>query len=491
MNEPKAVRLIRGLKTSELRGFFQYASCELFNQNPRLVALAGYLQELPAAGETEDLSHDRLARVAFPEANSVDPQKLHDQLAQLARLAESYLAWLHFSRDQRAQSLHLLGHLTHRKEEDLFQKTLRRVNIEPEKANRDEASRLFAFQVAESEMLYQRRSHRREADPASDAGFLDMVQRLDRYYLFSKLKFACEILNRRQVVNTGLALDLVPEIEAYLTRETHVRAQDPGLDIYYHILLTLRPDHEEGVYQRLLELLDRNKELFPKSEQQAMYTFAQNYCIRRVNAGDAGFLEQLFLLYQRLLDQEVLLDEGELAHWHYKNIATVGLRLRRFEWVADFLEKFKPLVPKADRENAFNYTLSSYYYELGQYKDALRLLQQVEFTDVFYHLSAKSVLLKIYFEQDDSDGLGYLTHAFQGLLRRSRHLTGAHVDNYQNLIRFVKKADRLRRRRPLMDAESYALRLAELTEAVKATPGMVNKSWLLLRLQEMAGVSAS
>jgi tetratricopeptide (TPR) repeat protein len=240
-------------------------------------------------------------------------------------------------------------------------------------------------------------------------------------------------------------------------------------------------------YQQLVDLLEEHAGDCSRAEAQAMYTFAQNYCIKKINRGESAFLGELFRLYRQLLDQGILIEsDGYLAHWYYKNITTVGLRLGDYEWVKDFLETYRQKIHPADRDNAYNYNLSAYYYEQRRYHEAMKLLQQVEFTEVNYHLSAKALLLKIYYELEEDEALKYLIQSYQVYLKRNQDLAVAHIEGHKNLLRFVKKAYRLRRRKPQLDEEAFSSRHAALTEQVNTTPGIPNANWLRTIVQEIA-----
>ena len=83
--------------------------------------------------------------------------------------------------------------------------------------------------------------------------------------------------------------------------------------------------------------------------------------------------------------------------------------------------------------------MSTYFFAVEKYKDALKLLQTVEFTDVFYHLGSKSLLLKAYYETDNAESFYSLISAFRVYLRRNKYISESQFSNHLNLINFVKK----------------------------------------------------
>ena len=217
-----------------------------------------------------------------------------------------------------------------------------------------------------------------------------------------------------------------------------------------------------------------------------MYAYAQNYYIRQINRGESRYLHEILQLYKQLLANELLLDQGMIAHEHYKNITTVGLRTKAFDWVLEFLEHYRSRLHPDIRENAYTYNLAAYHYERQQYREAMKLLNHVTFTDVFYHLSAKSILLKIYFELRDDDSLRYHFQAFEAFIKRNKQIPGYHTQTHRNLLRFAKKLWRIRRKQDKYGQEAdLSRRLADLEDAMNETRAIANSSWLRAEISRL------
>ena len=105
----------------------------------------------------------------------------------------------------------------------------------------------------------------------------------------------------------------------------------------------------------------------------------------------------------------------------------------------NFVQKYKEHVAPEFRKNAFAYNMAAYYFGIEKYREALKLLQTVEFTDVFYHLGSKSLLLKAYYEMDNAESFYSLISAFRVYLRRNKKISQAQFSNHLNLINFAKK----------------------------------------------------
>ena len=136
-----------------------------------------------------------------------------------------------------------------------------------------------------------------------------------------------------------------------------------------------------------------------------MYNSAQNYGIRQINAGNTTFLAELFNNYKTLLQTGLIYDGAFLTQADYRNTITAGLRMKEYAWVEAFIHGQKQHLDPRHRNNTFSYNLANFYYQTGAPARAKRLLQSVEFTDVFYGLNARAILVQVYYEDEDDDAL--------------------------------------------------------------------------------------
>jgi Tfp pilus assembly protein PilF len=139
------------------------------------------------------------------------------------------------------------------------------------------------------------------------------------------------------------------------------------------------------------------------------------------------------------LERAVLLENGQLSRYAFKNIAGIAIRLGEFDWTASFLEKFSPTVEASHRRNYTDYNLAKLHHARRDYAKAMRLLHKVEYEDVFLNLDAKVLLLKIYFEQGETEALESFIQSFQRFLQRKSKELGYHRENYLNTLHFANK----------------------------------------------------
>lgn len=273
------------------------------------------------------------------------------------------------------------------------------------------------------------------------ANYHSTVDALDKFYLLEKLRLACAALNNQYVVDLETRPQIAQEISALFDRSPHLHS--PLIQVLHQVMRVFENLDEDSRYPHLQQLLQAHAERIPPSELGVIYTYVQNYCIRQINRGRSDYLRELFLIYCRLLDRGLLLENGQLSPWHFKNIVVVALRLQEYQWTEAFIQDNVKLIPKAFRENARTYNLAKLYFHKGDYSQVKKLLLQVEYEDVFYNLDSKTMLAKIYYEEGEDITLDAFARTFLAYLRRNQLVSKDHRTRYSNFIRFVVRMSRM------------------------------------------------
>jgi tetratricopeptide (TPR) repeat protein len=250
----------------------------------------------------------------------------------------------------------------------------------------------------------------------------------------------------------------------------------PAIKIYLSIYQTLSGSDNQDVYFELLEQLQHYSHLFKQKEQRDMFVFAQNYCIKRINGGYEGAIEQMFDLYQMMVSKKLIYEGKFVSQPDFKNIITVGLRLNKIEWVEQFIADFKNDLNPEFAENASTYSQAWIHFSRKEYDKARRMLLKVEFNDVYYHLDSKSLLLKVYYEMSEFDAFFSLVDAFRIYLKRNKFISETQRNTYQNFVNMANKLMKMKSR-----GQKFT---SDLIEEINNTKPMADLVWLQMKTIE-------
>ncbi len=399
-------------------------------------------------------------------------QVLRYVMTDLTRLLEEFLVQKQFSENETLRKHLLMQSLNQR---DLDKYFLQHINdaYEVQKKSPYRDALFYERQAMLEEDSYSWTS--RKDNRAIDSSLQSLVDNIDIHYLTKKLKYSCEIINRMNVLKVQYNISFLDNTLEFLKQNSFSHV--PAIMVYFQVLLTLRESENEVHYRKLKTLLAEHIDKFPNSELRDIYGFIQNYCIRQINLGNNNYLRELFENYKILLEKEIIIEDGSLAQFDFKNIVTISLRLDEFKWTEKFIEKYSLLLSADFRKNAINYNLARLHYSKKQYRDALRLLLAVEFTDVYYHLDSKSLLLRIYYDLEDWEPLLSLFNTFKIYLKRNKLISEYQRTTYTNLVKFVRKLTRIK-----MGSKLPLERVKQEIEEVKQ---IADLTWLQSKVEEL------
>ena len=296
-------------------------------------------------------------------------------------------------------------------------------------------------------------------------------QSLDLSFLAKKLKESCLALSHGAVANIAYDTGLLELILGYLENALWLD-EHPAIALYFYYY---RAATSEGshYFEKLKKGLLQTGYLLPPEELRNVHLLAINYGIQRFNKGEESYLHEVFDLYKSALGKDILLENGRLSRYAFKNIAGIAIRLGEFDWTEGFIEKYNDTIEPRHRRNYTDFNLARLHYARKDLDKAMQLLQQVEYEDIFLNLDAKVMLLKIYFENDEMEVLDSFINSFQRFLQRKKGL-GYHRENYLNTLQFARRLIALN---PFDKKEKEGLR-----NEIEGTKALGEKEWLLEQL---------
>ena len=154
-----------------------------------------------------------------------------------------------------------------------------------------------------------------------------------------------------------------------------------------------------------------------------------------------------------------------------------ALRQGQYAWALDFIKKYKEKIEEVHRENAYTYNLAKYYFYVKEYSKVMKLLNAVEYEDVFYNLDSKAMLLKTYYECNDVRSLFSLMDSFKTYLQRNKLISPTHKEVYSNLVKFTRKLADIQPR--------HKEEIAKLRNEISHSEAIADVSWLQDKLEEL------
>ncbi len=462
MKKTKLHIIWNSLSISEQKEFEKFIRSPYFNENSRLVDLYVLLRDYPAKNKEE------VWKKICPEVRFNDIQ-FRRWCADLTKLIQEFLGVSAYRKLNVRKGNDVLAVLNDRDLDKHFLSVERNLRSLYEKNNyRDATYFMNRYALEQHVDNFQVKSI--QLTKQVNLGTADKM--LDCYFLTQKLKNYCNALNYKNVLNLDIELSLIAKILPVLRKEGYLEV--PSIAIYYKIAKTLLEPEQFVHFYDLKKLLTTHSSLFPPLEIRDMFIFAQNYCIKKINKGNVVFYKELFEIYQAILAKGIILKNGELLPWDYKNIVSLGLRLKEYNWIEAFIKEQNERLPADFRANALTYNMANLHFHKGNYDKVISLLREVVYQDLYYALDGRWLLLKTYFELSELDAMESLLESFRLFLLRNRLLSKTNQRQYLNLVRFAKKLIRLNTK----DKQ----KVAKLRSNIEEAKEVAERRWLIEKL---------
>ncbi|NBC07041.1 MAG: hypothetical protein GVY26_07595 [Bacteroidetes bacterium] len=479
MRQSKFIDLLAQLTERERSRFRDLSWSPFFNKNQKLRQLIGFcLEKAPDFIESE-LDKTVAFRLIYGAEQPYNELQINNLLSDALQLLQQMLTYQELEQEPALLRTYETRALLNRRAEKQLPHSLRRLRQLTERMST--RSHEYFHQQVEQNQLQDRyallQSTRRQSphlQRASDA--------LDLYYCCHKMRLACDMASRNRAINAQYECHYINEVLSWYQEAGEEWKAYPALQTYYQALMMLTSE-EEGYYKGLRESLAAHGAIFSAEEQQDLYDYAQNYCVKRINSGDANYYQDILELYKLMLDQGVLLRQGYLTQWSYINIVTAGIRLKEYDWTDWFIHAYREHLAPEVQENVFTYNLAALQFGKSDYLGALQILQGVEFSDAFYHMSAKIIQIKSYKELGEDEALLSLLEASRKYIKRNRQLSAYQKQSNSHFLRMIGKIHKLQASRERVSRKAFEEAAKQLRRELESLSPLTNKSWLREKLQ--------
>ncbi|MBK8449830.1 MAG: hypothetical protein IPO78_07970 [Saprospiraceae bacterium] len=476
MTESKFYHFLKALSLKELRRFRKYLESPYFNSHEKILELFEYFETHLLASNNDEIVKEKVWETLYPHLD-FDYDKLRKLQHQLMELGEDFLAQQIYD-ESPVHRVNYLLQMLHRKELDIFINSAINsgMTLLKREPNRPGTYYYDLYSIEKYRYILENmESARVQKVNIQKLNIVDIDAHLNHFYFAEKLKYYCLLLSWSRMTNVNKDVILIPEIISEISKNGYLEI--PAITIYYQIYLTFVEPDIESHFTNLKELIKKYIHLFPAEDARDIINSAINYTIQKQNQGNLKFSKDNFELWKDALSKEIVLTNGELSPWAFKNIVTLALRLNEFDWTESFIFNYGSKISKEYRENAIHYNKASLHFYRKEYHLAIPLLQKVQFDEVNYGLGAKSLLLATYYELDEFDALQSFYDSFKIFIQRNKSITDERKNSYLQLIRFTKR---------LTETSNDKSKFKKIKEEIQNSQAM-SKKWLLEKADELLG----
>lgn len=468
MKKSRLIHIFRTFNKKEIRLLRKWVESPAHNQRKDVLMLFEYLVTNEHFLSDKHIEKEKVFGKVYSR-ETYDDAKMRQVIFFLLKVVEEYLIYQEALSSEVRTKLSLAKAYRKRGLGKAFEKTTtisKKLNYN--QSYRNEIFHQNQFDIEQEQYLFLEKQAKRNIP----MNLQEVSDALDISYLAGKLRQCCLMIAHQKVYKAGYKMGMMEEVLSYVEKNKLVD-DVPAIAIYYYIFNLSR---QQDSFQKLKKEIQLNSALFPSAEIRDIYLMAINFCIGKMNLGERDYIREAFEMYKLGFEKKILIEKENLTRWTFLNVIMIAVRLKEYVWAENFIESHQKYVLEKYREGFVNYTLAILNYEYKNYSKAIDFLNRSEYDDIVISLTAKGVLMKIYYEQDELDLLDALLESTRTYMQRKK-VMGYHKTAFKNLISYARKLVKVN---PYDKEEIHILK-----KEVESVHPLSEKPWLLAQLDKM------
>ncbi len=472
-SESKLAELLGGLTKEEYKKFGLFIKSPYFNKSKTLEKLYDYFKPRMENLGDPKITKENISQHINP-GEKFDDANVRKQLSNFSKIIEEFLI------------LYALEKKTFTKGNLLIMESLKRGYVKTVEQTITELRKAYGnTAVMDSEYYYNLHDTERSyflfkskemKNPEEHTNKTSFI--LDLHYISVKLLHYYTMLNLKLHYNKQVEFDswafddIVKFIEKH---KPNLSANHKSLFAdYLSIKMMLSPDNATP-FNELKEYVRMNKDKVGDIEKHRMYIYMYNHSLYRFNRGYSQSPGEVFGVIKEMESDEVPLWHYFAYHMYYINAVKYASMTKEYKWADDFMIRRKEKVHDNIREETFSLARAHYYFSKDDYNNALKYLVNVDYPNYSFYLNAKTMLVKIYWERSEQEGVISTIDAMRKFLQRKELIPQRLHESYTNFINCVSK---------MIDADSkdktYEIRKLMEKEMIAA-----DKNWITDKLKQI------
>lgn len=474
MDNHKLIQVLNTLNKKEWREFSKFVESPYFNTDKHCIRLLEILKREFAKKGDFQLSRTRLEKL-FSKNNPADASLLNVKLSLLTRLAEQFFAQQTFEEKPLLFKHFLVRRLFERGLYSHLEGAYRRnssLHEQPEKVSTEYylykhllEGDFFEYTMASQKKIFLTHDNMQDANEA-----------LDTYYILKKTDLYNRMRIMERMFQKSYDLDSFKSIESIAMLPSY--ADSPIIRLYYTIYMLQQAPNSKN-FNHLMKAIKQHVGILSPSHAQSFYITAANYCVSQIIKGE-DYDEEIYDIYA---DIEKL---GLLSIREWTDIRTLqnalmsGLRIKKFEWAARIIEKYKNKIKPDIREGTYNYFLALYAFYNKEFGKAVGYLLRASNVDFEFNMSIKAYLIKSYYEYDTeySHHTEQAIRSFKVFFKQSKYFSKEAKDAHINFGNIINSLYRIKHHEGRATIE-------DVSKKMEQHEFLMYRIWLLEKIEEL------
>ncbi len=471
MQKSNFITLLQTLSPKEIKAFDRFLRASYPNQQ-KVLRLYSILRKQYPRFDKEKIQQDPavLDLLSSSNGDAGFRKKLGNAFSTLNGFLLEFLLLRRFKNNKSEFAIELLEIYKERKLDDLYFQKLEQMRSHKGAGFIADADTNYRLYEINRRLFYHTNSEKINTD---DHFLSSAMSHLDECFVVSKLKLACEMQNRENLLQQSYHPEFVAETLAYCSQQPYPESHPAR---FYALILQLLQQGEEPVFDRLKKNLLECGQSLNKEDQLIVLSYLLNFTSAQIKRGRTAYYREAFDLFDFGLRSRLLIADGFISATQFHNIVSIACKLKHYDWANEFIRGWKPYLKDSYRESVVGIADAYVFFATGNFDEAITRLVLIHFNNDYFSVRSRSILLQCYYEKYGRSGRELiLDHckAFANFLDRNKTLHSGTIQGYRTLVEFVRQFVRKK-----VDPQ-------KLMTQLEKTPFVFFKPWIESKIEEM------
>lgn len=474
MRSRKVFRIYSALPETERLRFEVFLASPYFNTSQRLIDFREVLENALVQEPGRDLSPEEVWNILPGVTTDYRPNGFDKLCAELLSALNDFLAMQEFRGRHVTVASHLLdAYVGHQLDEwvpSLYETLQER--------HRQDLAKDAEGMHAHVSLLHGYGRFLVKSTRMPDIHHLQAIDRkLNVYFFAQKLELAAAVEAYNKAYKSDVSLPFLDMLQEMMSGSWD---DFPLLVQAQSLAWRLTRADDPACYHELKAQLEQHGDSLPESEVSTLYRLLLNYCYGRVNAEDPGWEEEVNALHATLLDNGILLSQGQIPAGIFKNIVQGLLNTGEVEATRRFLEEWGSKILDDAQGVALLYNRGMLDFHEKRFSSCLRSMETVmrDFkADLYYGVDARAMALMAVFElnkaEDWTQDFESRLNAFRLYLIRDQRMGEERRGKQLELIKQFRKLMSLHQEAPATQAQ----RAEKLRTSLQSMKPVAKRQW--------------
>lgn len=465
----------------EIKEFGEFVNSPFFNKNENVVKLYTYIRKFYPEFNDKRLEKEYVYRKIYSKGEYNDGF-MRTVIFNLGKLAEDYIAYVNFIKDDLKRGINFLEELNERKLEKIFLKYFDEIEESVNDIQYKDAEYFYLkYQLQRQMEIYMDWSKFKNKDFKNYTTGINTYidDDLTSFYLSRALNHYRFMLDKTQYEKIDTNFQFVNYLVDYLiSKDNHFKDKLTIKLHLYEVLLETQKD--EKYFHILKDLLVNEKDNLSHSDRYSLHNILQTYCVNMSYRGEAKVVKERFELYKICLEQK-LYAASEHIYFDdlmFANIALNAISISEFEWADNFINEYKDKVSPENSDVVINYTYARLNFVKGEFSEALKFLTNIKtIKHIQFKLPIRDLTMMVYYELGMQTQAYYLIDSYRHFLTNNKESLSD--TRYERINAFLKAFTRLVK----IKEKNNQADLAKLTSELEENTNVQERKWLLAKVR--------